>query len=69
MYNALLISAVQQSDPIIHVHTFFFLTLSSIMFHHKGLDIVPCAIQQDLITYPVQSTSRLGNHKSVFHVC
>ena len=26
-----------------------FLTLFSIMFHHKWLDIVPCAIQQDLM--------------------
>ena len=26
----------------------YFLTLSSIMFHHKWLYIVPCAIQQDL---------------------
>ena len=24
------------------------------MFHHKWLDIVPCAIQQDLIAYPFQ---------------
>ena len=31
-----------------------FLTLSSIMFHHKWLDIVPCAIQQDLIAYLLQ---------------
>ena len=32
----------------------FLLTLSSIMFHHKRLDIVPCEIQQDLISYPFQ---------------
>ena len=31
-----------------------FVTLSSIMFHHKWLGIVPCAIQQDLIAYPLQ---------------
>ena len=30
------------------------LTLSSIMFHHKWLDIVPCAIQQYLIAYLFQ---------------
>ena len=29
-----------------------FLILSSITFYHKGLDIVPCVIQQDLIAYP-----------------
>ena len=28
-----------------------FLMLSSILFHHKWLDIVPCAIQWDLIAY------------------
>ena len=31
----------------IYIHTF-----SSILFYHKRLDIVPCAIQQDLISYP-----------------
>ena len=36
---------------------FFFFTLSSIMFHHKWSVIVPCAIQQDLIAYPLQSNS------------
>ena len=25
-----------------------------IMFHHKRLDIVPCAIQQDLMAYSLQ---------------
>ena len=29
-----------------------FLTLSSIMFNCKWLDIVPCAIEQDIIVYP-----------------
>ena len=36
-----------------HTHILFF-TLSSIMFHHEWLHIVPCAIQQDLIPYPLQ---------------
>ena len=61
-----------------------FFTLSSIMFHHKWLDMVPCAIQQNPIAYPLQmqwfaSTNTksqsshffplpLGNHKSVLHV-
>ena len=44
IYRVLLISAIQQSDPVIHKYTFFFLTLSSIMFHRKELDMVPCAI-------------------------
>ena len=32
-----------------------FLILFSIMFHHKELDIVPCATQKDLITHPSKS--------------
>ena len=36
-----------------HTHTLF-LTFSSIMLHHKCLDIVPSAIQQDLTAYPFQ---------------
>ena len=65
MYNVLSISAVQQRDPAIYmyvcvcvcgwVYTYIyvlFLTFSSIMFHHKWLGIVPCAIQQGLIAYP-----------------
>ena len=31
-----------------------FLKLSSIMFDHKCLDVVPYAVQQDLIAYPLQ---------------
>jgi len=47
--NLLLYSKVTQS----HIHTYIlFLTLSSIMLHHKRLVIVPSAIQQDLIAYP-----------------
>lgn len=44
-----------------------FLTLSSILFHHKWLDMVPCAvIQQDLIAYSVscyavEGRSSIGN--------
>jgi len=37
----------------IYTHTIF-LTLSSIMFYHKWLDIGPCANQQNLIAYPLQ---------------
>ena len=42
--NFLLYSKVTQSH--IHIYTLF-LPLSSIMLHHKQLDIVPSAIQQD----------------------
>ena len=38
-----------------HIHIcILFLTLSSIMLHHKWLDIVPSAVQWDLIAYPFQ---------------
>ena len=52
--NVLSISAVQQSNPVLHTHKHIhiytlFLILSSVMFYHKWLDIVPCAIQQELI--------------------
>ena len=39
--------------PVIHVYILF-LTLSSIKFHHKWLETFPCAIQKDLIVYPLQ---------------
>ena len=49
--NLLLYSKVTQS----HIHTcILFLTLSSIMLHHKCIDTVHSAIQQDLIAYPLQ---------------
>ena len=44
------ISAVQQSDTILHIYTFFL----NILFHDglvRRLGIVPCAIQQDLGVY------------------
>ena len=64
IYNVLSIPAVQQSDPVLyiyihmHIHThiyihthicILFLILSSIMFHHKWLDRVLCAVQQEPI--------------------
>ena len=78
------ISALQQSDPGIHIYTLF-LILSSIMFYHKWMDIGPHALQQDLIAYPLQmqkfaSTNpkfpvqthslptSLGNHKALLYV-
>ena len=42
----LLCSKVIQSLSLSHTHTRpLFVTLSYIMFHHKWLDIVPCAVQ------------------------
>ena len=45
--NALLISAVEQSDSVIHyiyIHIHFFIFFS-IMVYHRTLNIVPYAIQ------------------------
>ena len=39
----MLISAVQQSDSVIHMHTFFFIFFS-IMVYHRIFNIVPCAV-------------------------
>ena len=47
----LLISGVQQNDSFIHACTFFF-TLFSILVYGQILNIVPCAIQNDLLVYP-----------------
>ena len=50
IHNVVLISAVQQSDSVIHMYTFFFI-LFSIMVYHRILNRVPCAIQSDLVVY------------------
>ena len=49
----LLYSKMTPLSICIYSHILF-LTLSSIMFHHKRLDLMACAIQQDLIAYPLQ---------------
>ena len=51
IYNILSTSTVQQSDPVTHIHLILtlFLIISSVMFYLKRLDVVPCAIWQDLI--------------------
>ena len=48
----LLYSKVTQIYIYIYIHIFF-LTLSSIMVHHNWLAMIPCAVQQDLIAYPL----------------
>ena len=51
----LLYSKVTQVYIYIYIYIYIlFLTLSSIMFLHEWLDIVPCATQKDLIAYPLQ---------------
>ena len=51
IYNVVLISAVQQSDSVIHIYTFFFIFFV-IMVYPRVLNIVPCAIESDIVVYP-----------------
>ena len=47
IYNVL-IFALQQSDSVIHIYPFFFIFFS-IMAYPRILNIVPCAVQYDLV--------------------
>ena len=50
IYNAVLVSGVNQRESGMHTHVTFF----QLLFHysvHKILSTVPCAIQQDLVVY------------------
>ena len=50
MYNVVLVSDVQQSDSVIHIHVSFFR-----FFSHRGyyrvLSRIPCVIQEVLVDY------------------
>ena len=48
-YGVVLISAVQQSDSVIHMYTILFHILFQIMVYHRILTIVPCAISRTLL--------------------
>ena len=48
IYNVVLVSAVQQSDSLIHIYIYIFIYFS-IMVYQRILNIVPCAIQWDLV--------------------
>ena len=53
IYNIVLVSAVQKIDSVLHIYIYIhFLILFSLMVCHKILNIIPCAIQQDLAVYP-----------------
>ena len=49
--SVVLTSAVQPSDSVVHRYTFSF-AFFSMMAYHRILNIVPCAVQQDLNVYP-----------------
>ena len=44
----MLVSSVKQSDLVIHIYIFMFF---SIIVYYKILNIVPYAIQEDLVVY------------------
>ena len=44
IYIVVLISAVQQSESVIHIHVFFFIFFS-MMVYSRILNTVPCALQ------------------------
>jgi len=46
-YNIVLISAEQLSDSVIHVYILFI--FFSIIVYHKILNMVPCAVGQDML--------------------
>ena len=50
IYNVVLISAVHQGDSIMHIYTFFFIFFPT-MVYLRVLNIVPCAIQYDLVIF------------------
>ena len=45
-----LISAIQQSDSVMHIYTFC--SHFPIMVYHRILNVVLCALQKDLVVYP-----------------
>ena len=53
IYNVVLASGVQQNDSVIHIHMSppLFLRFFSHISHYRVLSRVPCAIQQDFISY------------------
>ena len=63
IYNVVLVSGVQQSESVKHIHRstlfFFFLRFFSHIGHYRVLSRVPCAIQQVLIRPPSPSTWKL----------
>ena len=83
IYNAVLITAVQQSDLVIH--TCMLLHFFSIMVYHKILNIAPCGIQRTLVFIlyigvcicqsqipnpsPLAPTSLLSIPVSLFLIC
>ena len=83
-YNILLVSVVQNSNSVKHIHTFSFIFFP-IIIYHRILNIVSCAIQQNfsfihslynslhLLTqlpiHPSLTSLSLGSLKSTLNIC
>ena len=52
IYKVVFIPAVQQSDSAMHTYPFLFIPFP-IMVCHRILNIVACAIWEDLVSYPL----------------
>ena len=61
IYSVMLISAVQHNVSVIYIHIhmymyvcfiYIYIYTFSIMVCHRLLNIVPCAIQEDLVVHP-----------------
>ena len=66
LFNVVLISAIRQSDSVIHTHThththISFFKFFSIMVYPGILNIVPCAIQEDPVVYLHLSLKKTKN--------
>ena len=47
-------AVVQQSDSVIRIYIYIlFFIFFPVMIYYRILNIVPCAIQQDLVVYPI----------------
>ena len=52
IYSVVLISTLQESDSVTHIHIYILHIFFSIMVYRRILNIVPCAMHQDLLVYP-----------------
>ena len=51
IFNVVLVSGVQHSDSVIHIHILIFFRLFSHIDYYRILSRVPCAIQKVLVVY------------------
>ena len=50
LYNVVLVSAVWQSESVIHIHISPLFGFPSRLGHHRALSRIPCAIQSVIIS-------------------